>query len=149
MNKKPFSEKEFKNIFSRVSRVTTSLIVKSEDGIVLTLRTLPSWNNQWHLPGSTILYKETVMKAVHRVAKQELGIEIKSPKLLGWIEYPSAEKERGFGWDIDLVFLCNTTSKKFKVDEDASEVKAFKKLPKNIIKEQGKFLKKNWGTIFS
>ena len=87
--------KEFKEIYSKVSRATVSLVIKTNKGIALSLRNLPSWRNKWHLPGGTIFYKETVENAVKRKAKEELGIKVKIVKLLGYIEYPSEEKERG------------------------------------------------------
>ncbi len=70
----------------------------------------------------------------------ELGITIKPDKLLGYIEYDE-EKERGFGHTISLAFLCSSKVKKMRPNDDAFEVKAFNKIPKNIIKEQGVFLK--------
>jgi ADP-ribose pyrophosphatase YjhB (NUDIX family) len=143
MNSRPFSDKEFKAIYSKVPRVSLSIVVEKQGGIVLSLRSLSSYNNQWHFPGSTILYKETVKHAINRVAIEELGIKVKFIKLLGWLEYPSEEKERGFGWPIDLVVLCKYKSGKFKLNGEATQIKVFKKLPKNTIKEQARFLKQN------
>lgn len=143
MNSKPLSDKEFKAIYSKVARAAVCLVIKMPDGIVLSLRSLPSWNNQWHLPGGAILYKEMVKHAIDRVAREELGIKVKFIKLLGWNEYPSEEKERGYGWSVDFIVLCEYNNKKFKLNNEASRVEVFKKLPKNTIKEQAKFLKKN------
>lgn len=142
MDKKPFTHKQFKAIYSKVPRLTVDLVVQTPKGIVLTLRKLPSWYNLWHLPGGTIFYKETVKQAVKRVAKDELGIAVNIKKLLGYIEYPSEEKERGFGWTISLAILCTIKSGKLKTNEEASQVKIFSELPKNIVSEQKVFLKK-------
>ena len=143
MKKRPFSPKEFKEIYSKVPRVTASLVIKAGGGKVLTLRSLSQWHNKWHLPGGTILYNETVRGAISRVAKEELGVKVKFLKLLGWIEYPSEKKERGFGRSIDMIFLCESNSSKFKLSDEISKAGVFKKLPKNTIAEQAQFLKTN------
>ncbi len=141
MNNKPFSKKEFKNIYSRVPRLCVELAIQTPKGIVLALRSLPSWNNLWHMPGGTVLYKEKISNAAKRIAKDELGIKIEIKKLLSYIEYPKEEKERGFGYSVSLVFLCHTKSKTMRPDGDSSEIKIFNKIPKNIVAEHRKFLK--------
>lgn len=147
MNKDPLSKKEFKEIYSRVPRATVSLVVRTPNGIALALRSLPSWHGKWHLPGGSIFYKEKVRDAVKRKAKQELGIKIKIIKLLGYIEYPSEEKERGFGWAINLIFLCQYNGSKFSPNDEAERVEVFKKIPPNTISEEAQFFKKHWKEI--
>lgn len=138
--KKPFSLTEFKRIYSKVPRLTIEIIVKTKKGVALTLRNLPHWYNQWHIPGGTVFYNETINKAANRIAKEELGVSVKIIKTLGFIEYPSERKERGYGRTIGLALLCKPKSEKFKLNEEATEIKIFNKLPKNIITEQRKFL---------
>lgn len=41
---------------------------------------------------------------VKRIALEELGASVNVGKLLGYIEYTSEEKERGFGYTITMVF---------------------------------------------
>lgn len=142
MNKKPFTFKQFKELYSKVPRLTVDLVVQTPSGVVLTLRQLPSWHKLWHLPGGTIFYKETVKQAVKRVAKDELGIAVNIKKLLGYIEYPSEEKERGFGYTISLAILCAIKNGKLKVNKEATQVKIFSEWPKNIVSEQKVFLNK-------
>lgn len=145
---KPLTEEEFERIYSKAPKVCVDLVIKSPGGIVLSLRNLKSWNNQWHMPGGTVHYKETIQEAAKRVARDELGISIKFIKSLGFIEYPSEEKERGFGWTISLPILCTTDESRFVHDEQASEVKTFNKLPSNTISEQYNFLATHWEEIF-
>ena len=95
-NNKPFSHEEFKNIYSRVPRLCVELVVKTPEGVILSLRKLPSYRGKWHIPGGTVFYKEKVTDAVKRVAAEELGIEVSIRELLGYIDYDSEEKERGF-----------------------------------------------------
>ena len=140
-NRKPFTPEEFKYLYSKVSRVTVELIVKTPKGIVLTLRTHYAWRNQWHFPGGTILYKETVAQALDRVARDEIGQPVEVVKLLGYIEYPSEGEQRGFGSTISMAFLCKTNVTDFTVNEDASRAGVFTTPPENLIAEQAEFLK--------
>lgn len=145
--KKPFTQEEFKSIYSKVPRVTVDLIIKTPKGIVLTLRNHYSWKGQWHFPGGTIYYKETVAQAVDRVARDEIGTPVEVVKLLDYIEYPSEEEQRGFGSTVSLGFLCKTNNIEFTVNEDASRVEVFPVPPENLIVEQAEFLKAHWDTI--
>ena len=72
--KRPFTSEEFKTIYSKVPRLCVDLVIKTRKGIILTLRSLPTWYGMWHLPGGTILYKESLQDAIKRVAEEELGI---------------------------------------------------------------------------
>jgi len=137
---KPLSETEFKTIYSKVTRLCVELVIQTPKGIVLALRKLPSWYKMWHLPGSSLLYKEKIKDAILRIAINEVGMKVTPDKFLGYIEYDE-EKERGFGHTISLAFLCRGDAKTMKPNEDAFEVKAFDKLPENFIEEQRDFLK--------
>ena len=146
-NRKPFTPEEFENIYSKVPRLTVSLLVATEKGVVLTLRSHNTWKNQWHLPGGTVLYKETLAQAIDRVGRDEIGVSVKMGELLGYIEYPSEEEQRGFGSSVNLVFRCTTDETSFSVNEDASRIDTFMILPETMITEEAEFLKSRLGTI--
>jgi ADP-ribose pyrophosphatase YjhB (NUDIX family) len=143
---KPFSYAEFKKIYSKVPRLSVDVIVKNSQGIALALRSILPNRNQWHIPGSTVLYEEDVVTTARRVAREELHVSIRTPKFLGYIEY-NEEPQRGFGRSVSLVFLAELKSGKIAPDEDASQAAFFDCLPKNIIPAQKTFLKKHWGEI--
>ena len=134
--KQPFTFAQYKAIYSKVTRLTVDLVIKSNHGILLTLRQKNGWIGQWHLPGGTVLYQEAVENAVHRIAREELGTQVTISKFLGFLEYPSEERERGFGYTISLVFLCKPNSSKFQLDTEVSQAKYFKAVPSNTIQEQ-------------
>ncbi len=146
--KKPLSYEEFKSIYSKVPRLCVDLVIKTPEGIVLSLRKLPSWHGKWHFPGGTVYYKEKVEDAVKRVGAEELGVEIKASELLGYIEFTSDEKEQGFGTTVSLAFLCTADVSGMKPNEDASEVKIFKSMPDNLIDEHRNFLESKRQYIF-
>ena len=139
-DKKPFSPEEFKTIYSKVPRLCVDLIIKTLEGIVLTLRDIAPYKGKWHFPGGTVLYGEKVTDTIRRIAKEEIGVSVNVEKLLGYIEYPSEEKDRGFGYTITMAFLCSSAGTEMKPNEQASAIKAFKELPDNMIEEQKAFL---------
>jgi len=118
------------------------LVIKSNNGILLTFRKKNGYENQWHIPGGTVFYREKLIDAAKRVAKEELGVNVTIQKFIGYIEYFSEEAERGFGYTVTLVFLCKLNDLKFVLDNQTSKVGFFKIIPKNTIKEQKKFLNK-------
>jgi len=109
---------------------------------VLTLRQKNGYINQWHLPGGTVFYREGIPNAVIRLAQEELGIEVEIIGLAGYIDFPSEEKERGFGYSVSLVFICKPLSTDFKVDDQVSKVSFFKILPDNTVAEQKAIIEK-------
>lgn len=145
--KKPYSSEEFKAIYSKATRLCVDLVIKGPEGIVLSLRNIKPYKGQWHFPGGTVFYKEKITDAIKRVAMEEAGIKVNVEKLLGYIEFPSEEKERGFGYTISMAFLCSTKDSIFRSNEESLGIKIFKKLPSNMVAEQYKFLKPIWRKI--
>jgi ADP-ribose pyrophosphatase YjhB (NUDIX family) len=140
--KLPFTFEEFKTIYSKVPRLCVDLVVETNKGYLLTLRQKNGYEGQWHIPGGTVYYREAIKKSVERVAKEELGIKISITKFLGYLEYFSEVKERGFGYTVTLVFLCKAIGTNFHLDDQTEKVGVFKKPPINTIVEQKKLLNK-------
>jgi ADP-ribose pyrophosphatase YjhB (NUDIX family) len=134
--KQPLSSQEFEAIYSRVPRVTVEVVITSVQGVVLALRQEPSWHGLWHIPGGTILYKETVQETVARIAHEELGVRVSVGEILGYIEYPSEEKERGFGWSVGLAFHCQLASSVDQERWEKEKIQFFTELPDNMLEEQ-------------
>lgn len=149
MNKNPFTNIEFKKIYSKVPRLCINVVVRTSGGIILALRKKYGWENQWHIPGGTLFYKESVEEAIDRIAKNELGVKIKDIKLLGYTEFSKGEEKKvlGFGNSVSLTFLCDLVSGLPRPDKNSSEIKIFLKLPNNIINIQKKFLLNHWSEI--
>ena len=137
-----FSFREFKKIYSKVPRVTVEIVIISKNGVALSLRNIEPYKGYWHTPGGTILYGESIRNAVIRVAKEELGVNVKISKFLGFWEIPEWSQPKGFCQTIGLIFQVRFISGKFKSDEQSSEIKFFRKLPQKMIKEQKVILEK-------
>ncbi|KKQ25196.1 MAG: hypothetical protein US62_C0003G0025 [Candidatus Woesebacteria bacterium GW2011_GWA1_37_8] len=142
INKLPYSE--FVSIYSKVPRLCVEVVLLTDGGVVLTKRSIEPLLGWWHLPGGTVLYNETLEHAVKRVAKEELGVNVKIEKMLGYIEYLKEQGASGLGWTISMAFLCNKKSGVLRGSEQGEIFKVFKKtLPSKIISSQKKFLLKN------
>jgi ADP-ribose pyrophosphatase YjhB (NUDIX family) len=138
--KQPLTLEEFTTIFSKVTRLCVDLIIVTDAGVLLTYRTKNGYENQWHLPGGTIFYRERVEEAVARIAQEELGIKVKIDQLLGYIEYFSEVKERGFGYTISIAFKCTPETDNLTLDDQVEKAEYFKELPINVIEEQEEIL---------
>lgn len=145
----PLTFDEYQKIYSKVPRLTLELIVKKENGLVLSLRSAYGWENHWHIPGGVVHYGERVKDAAKRIAKDELNAEISVGQVIGYIEYPSEKKEMGFGSTVGVAILCEYISGELKPDNNSKEVKIFNELPDNLIEEQKIFLEENYSKIFS
>lgn len=131
--------KEFKAIYAKVPRVTVEVIYINKEGILLTLRDFGPWKGQWHLPGGTILMEESMLEAVKRISRAELGVEAEVKKFLGIIEWlPSVNIAKMHSYS--LCFLVSLKSEKIELDEQAASFKFFKKIPENTITEQKNFI---------
>jgi len=142
IRQQPFTAAEFKAVYSQVARATVEVIIHTAEGVVLAKRRDEAWHGRWHIPGGTIFYKEQVMDTIQRIAQEELGISVEVGRLVGYIEYPSEEQERGFGWSVGLAFLCTPAS---PIDHQlwaSQEIQFFQELPDNLIEEQRAILEK-------
>lgn len=143
MNRKlPFTYEEFKSLYSKVPRLCVDLVVKTHQGVLLVKREKHGWAGQWHLPGGTVFYREKIEDAVKRIAEEELEMAVDIEKILGYLEYFSEEKERGFGYSVALVFLCTPVNTDPKLDNLEVLAKYFDSPPDNTIQEQKAFLNK-------
>jgi len=136
---KPFSKEEYESLYGRVPRLCVDLVIQTDQGIVLTKRSIPPAKGKWHIPGSTLVLGETIEQCAHRVAREELNIEIEIEKFIGVIEYGG---EDAFGQSISVVFLAHITGGALEKDDDAEELRAFHEFPDTLIQEQKVFLEK-------
>ena len=78
MNKDYFlTPEEFETIYGKVPRLTVEVIIKSEKGVLLSLRSIEPFKGDWHIPGGTVFYGESLADAVRRVTKRELGVTVR------------------------------------------------------------------------
>lgn len=135
---KRLSEKDYKYIYSRVPRIVVEVIYVNKKGLLLTLRDFGPWKDQWHFPGGSILWGESMFDTAVRVAREELGVEATPKEFLGIIEWlPTINKGRVHSYSVCI--SVDLKSEDIKLDRQAREFQFFKKLPENTIAEQKNF----------
>ena len=137
---KRLSYVEFKKIYSRVPRLSVELVILIPGGVLLTLRSIEPYMGEWHVPGGTVLFRETIKDTITRVAREELGVRVLIKKYLGYIEYEGHKKRGYFGHSVGLAFLCGIKSGKIHLNHEANKVGIFKRVPRNTLIDQKKFL---------
>lgn len=133
---RPLTEAQFEDIYSKVPRLTAEAVVRTAGGVPLVLRSHPTWNGLWHLPGGTVFYREHIPTTLERVARHELDISIQVKNFLTYLHYPSEQQERGYGWTVGLLFSCTTRDTIPDKNGDGELIRCFKELPENLVEEQ-------------
>lgn len=119
------------------------LIFRPERKILLVQRAIPPFQDYWVLPGGHVEYGERVEKALRREMKEELGISIKSQKLIGVYSDPRRDPR---GHTVSLVYLLLGVKGKIVLNFEASKFKYFspEHLPKKIGFDHRKIIKDFW-----
>ncbi|MDD4289854.1 MAG: NUDIX domain-containing protein [Patescibacteria group bacterium] len=141
MKVKYLSKKEFEYIYNRVPRLCVEAVIKTEKGIVLTKRNIEPAKGTWHMPGGTVLKGETLINAIKRIIKLELGIDIVIEKML---EVAEPKLKNYSKQVISIVFFVRPKNKKlnFVLDQYADNVSVFDRFPKNTLKYHVDIIKK-------
>ena len=144
-NKQPFTDKEFISIYEKVPRFCVDLLVQTEDGVMLTKRDISPCKGYWHFPGGTVYLKETLNKAVKRIAKEELNLDVKLIKSIGEMEFIHNYKQKGQRHMVSIAFLVKTDNiEDIKLDKQGSDFmfcKSPEDIPKHTVKEHSVLLK--------
>lgn len=149
MAKLPLTSEEFDAIYGKVTRLTVEVIVVTSTGIVLSKRSIQPCIGQWHIPGGTVRFGEFVADAVVRIAREELGVEVRIVKSLGYIEYPDMLKNGYKGWPVGMAFEVAITSGELQGSYQGEEVRCFTQIPENTIFEQRTFLNDHLTTLLN
>lgn len=133
----------FEEIYRQVPRLCVEIIVDTPQGVVLTKRLIPPCVGMWHIPGGTVYIGEKLEEAVHRVASNEIGVEIDIKNVMGIIDYVGLCENSSLH-AVGIVFLCELKhgDRKFKGSFQAEEIEMFKTIPENTIPEQKRFLER-------
>lgn len=138
-------KEEYDAIFSRVPRLSVEVVILDSDrGVLLALRDIPPYEGAWHIPGGTVLFAEPLTDAVKRVARDELGVDVKPGELLGYIEYPS-HYNNGLDCPVGLAFRTELTGGAKAAEALPDGCAWFKRLPDGLYAEQREFLAERLG----
>lgn len=87
------SDDEWATIVRNVPIVSVDLVVLIDDGVVLAKRTNEPAKGEWFVTGGRVRKGERLEGAVHRVAEEELGIEVEIVESLGTHEHLYRESD--------------------------------------------------------
>lgn len=135
------NDKEYSFIYSRVPRLCIDILIFTGDGLILTKRNISPYRGMWHFPGGGIRYGESIDGAMQRIIKTEIGVGVKRIALVGYFE--ALNQGKTFRHDVSIVFVGKITSGALRADEQATAIKSFKRIPKDIISHQGTFLRRH------
>jgi ADP-ribose pyrophosphatase YjhB (NUDIX family) len=138
--REPLPQADYEAVYSKVPRLTVEVVIVSSDGVLLSRRQSGPCKGLWHIPGGTVRFGEHLTDAVRRVAEQELGLEVRTNSVLGYIEYPSHLK-LGIDWPVGIVFGAEPTPESVRALRARSdEIGWFRILPGDMHDEQRGFL---------
>jgi ADP-ribose pyrophosphatase YjhB (NUDIX family) len=143
MTEYPMPAAEFNAIYTRVPRLTVEIVVSTHAGIVLSRRAIEPCKGQWHLPGGTVRFGESLHAAVARVARDELAIDVSVGRLLGYIEYPEMLRAGYQGWPVGIAFEATVVQGEPSSGNQSDEVGVFRTVPADTIAEQAAFLRQH------
>ena len=140
------TEKEFINIYERVPRFCVEVLVQTKDGILLTKRNISPCKGYWHFPGGTVYLGETFHKAVKRIAKEELNLDVNVIESVGEMQFIHNYKQKGQGHIVSIAFIVKAKDlNNIKLDRQGSDIifcKFQSDIPKHTVKEHAVLLKK-------
>lgn len=119
---------------------TVDLIVPYNEGIVLIKRKNDPFKDYWALPGGFINHgKETLEEAAVRELFEETSLRtsINLLKLVGVYSDPNRDPR---GHVISHAYEVKDYSGELKANDDAAEVKIFKRIPNNLAFDHSKIL---------
>jgi len=78
---------EWRTVVRNVPIVSVDLVVRRDGGVVLGRRKNDPARGEWFVPGGRVRKDEPLVDAVHRVAREELGVDVTVERRLGAYEH--------------------------------------------------------------
>lgn len=135
------SKEMFNEIYSKVPRLCVEVLIKTDEGFVLSKRLIPPCVGMWHIPGGTVYFGESLDDAVRRVSLEELGIKINILSVVGVVNYRYIYKEKEHS--VAVIFFCELDGyQMFQGSYQAEEIDIFHidNIPEDTILAHKKFL---------
>jgi len=126
---------DWETVVRSVPIVSVDLVVLTDDGVVLTKRTNEPAKGQWFVPGGRVRKGERLRDAVHRVADEELGVDIHIEQSLGAYEHLYETSELGDSGGKHYVphgFVVRTDSTAFSLDTQHNAIEVFAEPPSSL-----------------
>jgi len=102
-------------------------IISKDDSLLFLRRKNSPAKGQWWFPGGRIRKGETLEETLYREVKEETGLQVIESELVN--VYSRIFNQRH---DITIAYICKCKPDKITLNNEHSEYKYIKKLPKNI-----------------
>ena len=113
-----------------VPLLTVDGVIFLDGKVLLVKRAIKPFKGYWTLPGGHVRLGETVEDAVHREIKEETGLDVEIEKMVGIYSDPKRDPR---GHVITIAYILKPIGGELKFDEEeASDIKYFRNLPKKI-----------------
>ena len=127
------SDEEWEIIVQNVPIVSVDLIIECPDGIVLGRRSNEPAKGEWFVPGGRVRKNESLKSAVHRIGREELGVDLEIREMIGTFEHFYETSE--IGCDKHYVahgFQTWTEQTTFEADTQHGEISPFTQMPQDL-----------------
>lgn len=121
-------EEIFAEFIDRCPQVCVELLIEDDRGVLLAKRTREPAKGEWFWPGSRLYKGERKEDAAHRIANEELGIDVEIENFVGVYEHfweTSSIKGSPSRHTVNLVYHVTpkTTESQITLNEQHSAVK--------------------------
>ena len=135
-------DEDWATIVRSVPIPSVDLVAVTDEGVVLAKRTNEPVSGEWFVPGGRIQKGESIAKAVHRVACEELGVKITIQERLGAFDHFYDVADVG-GTDKHYVahgFVVVPEASTFELDDQHADVRTFATMPDDLHKHVAAYL---------
>lgn len=122
------SEDVWETVVRNVPIPSVDLIVRTKGGILLARRQNEPAKGEWFVPGGRVQKGETLTDAVQRVAKKELGVQVRIEQELGAYDHLYAESDipnSGGKHYVAHGYVVSPESESFELDSQHDQVRVF------------------------
>lgn len=134
-NRGHIPSKEWEIIVDNVPIVSVDLVVKMDGGVVLGKRRNKPAKGEWFVPGGRVYKNERLEDAAHRVAMDELSVEIEIEEELGVYEhfYEKSDVDDVGKHYVTRGYTVSVLGQQELIpDEQHSDLKVFKNPPEKL-----------------
>lgn len=126
------TDDDWEKIVANVPIVSVDLLIRYEGGILFGKRTNEPARGYWFVPGGRVHKCETRREAVHRVAREEIGVSVEIVESLGAFEHIYDTS------DVDTVdtkhylangYVVDVVSGQLQADNQHNDLRAFQSTP--------------------
>ena len=127
---------EYTAVVDRVPILCVDAIIVHKGQFLLVKRRNEPLKGEWWVPGGRVYKGETMEMSLKRKVKEELGIEIRSLKAVGYYEehFEASEIPSRTGiHTMSVVFICSPRSLEIRLDNQSSDYTFRENLPTRFV----------------